>query len=355
MSITARFRIQRANFLLDADFAIPAQGVSALFGPSGCGKTSLLRAIAGLDHIPGGMLSVGDTTWQSGETFVPTHQRSLGYVFQETSLFPHLDVRGNVEYGLRRVPVPQRKMSIERLCALMDVTSLLKRKVDTLSGGERQRVAIARTLAAHPGIILMDEPLTGLDQERKLEILACILAVQDEFHIPVLYVSHSRDEVSRIADYLVLMNSGRIIAAGDMHDLFARLDLPLAQDNEAAVVIKATVSSHDEEYSLTELKFPGGSFALPTLSLAIGDQVRLQLAARDISLTRELQSGTSILNIFPTTVEAIAPAGAAQVIVRLSAAGVPVLARITRKSAAKLNLQPGSHVYAQAKSVALLS
>ncbi|MSQ98604.1 MAG: molybdenum ABC transporter ATP-binding protein [Xanthomonadales bacterium] len=355
MSIAARFRIQRAHFLLDVDFSIPAQGVSVLFGPSGCGKTSLLRAIAGLDHIPGGLLSVGDTAWQSGETFVPTHQRALGYVFQEASLFPHLDVLGNVEYGLKRVPIPQRKLSVERLCALMDVTPLLKRKVDTLSGGERQRVAIARTLAANPRIILMDEPLTGLDQERKLEILAYILAVQREFHIPVLYVSHSRDEVNRIADYLVLMDSGRIMATGEVHEIFARLDLPLAQDSEAAVVIDAIVTSHDEEYSLTELKFPGGTFALPSLSLAVGARVRLQLAARDISLTRELQSGTSILNIFPTTVEAIAPAGAAQVIVRLSAAGVPVLARITRKSAARLELQPGSLVYAQAKSVALLS
>jgi len=355
MSIVARFRTRRGDFLLDAEFSIPARGVSALFGPSGCGKTTVLRAIAGLDHVPDGLLSVGNATWQSGTHFLPTHQRELGYVFQEASLFPHLDVRGNIEYGLKRVPAPQRKLSIERICGLMDVASLLSRKIATLSGGERQRVAIARALAANPRIILMDEPLTGLDQERKLEILACILAVQREFHVPVLYVSHSRDEVSRIADYLVLMNSGSIIAAGDIHDLFARLDLPLAQDSEAAVVIDATVSSHDEEYSLTELKFPGGSFALPSLSLAVGAQVRLQLAARDISLTQELQSGTSILNIFPTTVEAVAPAGAAQVIVRLSAAGVPVLARITRKSAARLNLHPGSRVYAQAKSVALLS
>jgi len=355
MSIAVRFRIQRGHFLLDADFTIPAQGVSVLFGPSGCGKTSLMRAIAGLDYIPGGHLSVGDTTWQSGETFVPTHQRALGYVFQEASLFAHLDVRSNIEYGLKRVPIAQRKLSVERLCELMDVSSLLKRKVDTLSGGERQRIAIARTLAANPRIILMDEPLAGLDQERKLEILTYILAVQREFRIPVLYVSHSRDEVNRIADYLVLMDSGRIIATGDVHEIFSRLDLPLAQDSEAAVVIDAIVTSHDEEYSLTELKFPGGSFALPSLALAVGARVRLQLAARDISLTRELQSGTSILNIFPTTVEAIAPAGAAQVIVRLQAAGVPVLARITRKSAAKLGLQPGSRVYAQAKSVALLS
>ena len=355
MSITAAFRIQRGEFLLDAEFSLPSQGVSAVFGPSGCGKTSLLRAIAGLDRVPQGLMSVGEITWQSGTHFVPTHQRELGYVFQEASLFSHLDVLGNIEYGLKRVPSAQRKLSIGRLCELMDVAALLHRKVATLSGGERQRVAIARTLAAHPRIILMDEPLTGLDQERKLEILACILAVQREFHIPVLYVSHSRDEVSRIADYLVLMNSGSIIAAGGIHDLFARLDLPLAQDSEAAVVIDAIVTSHDEEYSLTELKFPGGSFALPSLALAVGSRVRLQLAARDISLTREQQSGTSILNIFPTTVEAIAPAGAAQVIVRLSAAGVPVLARITRKSAARLDLQPGSRVYAQAKSVALLS
>jgi molybdate transport system ATP-binding protein len=355
MSISARFRIQRDHFLLDVDFSIPAQGVSALFGPSGCGKTTLLRAIAGLDHHAEGFLSVGNSVWQSGDKCIPTHQRALGYVFQEANLFPHLDVRGNIEYGLKRVPIAQRKLSIERLCELLDVSSLLQRQVATLSGGERQRVAIARTLAANPKLILMDEPLVGLDQERKLEILACILAVQREFQIPVLYVSHSRDEVSRLADHLVLMSAGRITATGDVHEMFARLDLPLAQDSEAAVVIEASVSSHDEEYALTELKFAGGSFTLPRLALRTGEQVRLQLAARDISLTLELQSNTSILNIFPATVEAIAPTGAAQVIVRLSAAGVPVLARITRKSAAKLGLQPGSLVYAQAKSVALLS
>jgi molybdate transport system ATP-binding protein len=355
MSIVARFRTHRGDFLLDAAFLIPARGVSALFGPSGCGKTTLLRAIAGLDRVPHGLLSVGSATWQSGTHFLPTHQRELGYVFQEASLFSHLDVRGNIEYGLKRVRAPQRKLSIERICELMDVASLLSRKVATLSGGERQRVAIARALAANPRIILMDEPLTGLDQQRKLEVLACILAVQREFHIPVLYVSHSRDEVSRIADHLVLMNSGSIIAAGDIHDLFARLDLPLAQDSEAAVVIEATVSGHDEEFSLSELQFPGGRITLPRLALATGAHVRLQLAARDISLTRELQSGTSILNIFPAVVEALAPAGTAQVIVRLSAGGVPILARITRKSAARLGLQPGATVYAQAKSVAMLS
>ncbi len=355
MNIAARFRIQRDNFLLDADFSIPAQGVSALFGPSGCGKTSLLRAIAGLDHVPHGRLSIGDTNWQSDKVFVPTHQRELGYVFQEASLFPHLDVQGNIEYGLKRVPAAQRKLSVGRLCDLLDVSSLLRRKVSTLSGGERQRVAIARTLAANPKVILMDEPLAGLDQERKLEILDCILAVQREFRIPILYVSHSRDEVSRVADFMLLMATGRIIAQGDVHELFSRLELPLAHDNEAAVVIDAIVSNHDEEYSLSELIFPGGSFMLPRLPQAIGARVRLQLAARDISLTRELQSGTSILNIFPAIVEAIAPAGPAQVIVRLSAAGVPLLARITRKSSTRLDLQPGSVVYAQAKSVALLS
>jgi len=355
MNIAAHFRIQRDEFLLDADFSIPAHGVSALYGPSGCGKTSLLRAIAGLDHIPDGRLSIGTTVWQSAKAFVPTHQRELGFVFQEASLFPHLDVQGNIQYGLRRVPAAQKKLSIGRLCELLDVSSLLQRHVSTLSGGERQRVAIARTLAANPRLILMDEPLAGLDQERKLEILACILAVQREFSIPILYVTHSRDEVSRLAEFMLLMAAGRIIGAGNVHDLFARLDLPLAQESEAAVVIDATVTRHDEEYFLSELIFPGGSFILPRLPQSVGARVRLQLAARDISLTRELQSGTSILNIFPAIVEAIAPAGPAQVIVKLSAAGVPVLARITRKSATKLDLQPGSQVYVQAKSVALLS
>lgn len=355
MTIAARFRVQRGDFKLDVDLRLPAQGVTALFGASGCGKTTLLRAIAGLDHHPDGALQVAGTTWQTHDCFVPAHQRSVGFVFQEASLFAHLDVRRNLEYGWKRVPEAERKLSLPRVIELLDITPLLARKPGTLSGGERQRVAIARALAVSPRLLLMDEPLVGLDLNRKQEILPYIEALHHELDIPLIYVSHSPDEVARLADYLVLLDRGRVVASGDIHDLFTRLDLPLAQEPEAAAVIEAVVASHDEHFQLTQLDFAGGRFTIPREMKKVGEPVRLRLAARDVSLTLQHQSGTSILNIFPAMVDTISAYGAAQVTVRLLAAGLPILARVTRKSAVALALEPGRMVYAQAKSVALLS
>jgi molybdate transport system ATP-binding protein len=238
---------------------------------------------------------------------------------------------------------------------LLDITPLLQRKPGTLSGGERQRVAIARALAVSPRLLLMDEPLVSLDVNRKQEILPYIEALHQELDIPLVYVSHSPDEVARLADFMVLLDAGRVVATGDIHDLFTRLDLPLAQEHEAAAVIEAVVAGHDEHFHLTRLDFAGGSFTIPREMKSIGDPVRLRLAARDVSLTLEHQSGTSILNIFPATVDSVSAYGPAQVTVRLLAAGLPLLARVTRKSASTLALEPGRMVYAQAKSVALLS
>jgi len=355
MNISARFRVQRGNFELDVDFTVPAQGVTALFGPSGCGKTTLLRAIAGLDHYPGGELRVGEMVWQTPDDFLPTHQRPLGFVFQDASLFPHLNVQQNLAYGWKRVPESERRLPLQRVIELLDITPYLQRRPGTLSGGERQRIAIARALAVSPKLLLMDEPLVGLDFNRKQEILPYIEALHHELDIPLIYVSHSADEVARLADFLVLMDAGHVVALGNIHDLLTRLDLPLAQGSEAAAVLEAVVAGHDEEFHLTHLDFAGGRFTIPREMKQIGDPVRLRLAARDVSLTLEHQWGTSILNIFPATVDTMSDYGEAQVTVRLLASGVPLLARVTRKSAAALSLEPGRMVYAQAKSVALLS
>jgi len=354
-TIQTRFKLDKGSFILDVDITIPAQGVTALLGPSGCGKTTLLRAIAGLDICHDGFLKVGDMTWQSTDTIVPPHKRALGYVFQEASLFSHLNVRGNVEYGLNRVPSIQRKISLDRAIALLGIESLLERKVDRLSGGERQRVAIARALAVSPSILLMDEPLAALDIERKQEIMPYLESLHNELDIPVIYVSHSPDEVAQLADHLVLMEAGKIQASGPVDEVMTRLDLPLAHGADAEALIEAAVAEHDEEYNLTYLDFPGGRFTVAHKALPIGHTARLRVAARDVSLTLEHQSSTSILNIFPAVIEEITPEGKSQVTVRLIAGGVPLLSRITRKSAALLELAPGKSVYAQAKSVALLS
>jgi len=355
VTIEARFRIEKGDFLLDAELDVPGKGVSAVFGPSGCGKTTLLRAIAGLEPCADGFLRVGDSVWQQDGFTVPTHRRAVGYVFQEPSLFAHLDVRRNLEYGLKRAPASEHRISMERAITLLGIEPLLKRRADQLSGGERQRVAIARALAMSPGILLMDEPLSALDAARKQEILPYLESLNDALDIPVLYVSHSPDEVARLADYLVLLEAGRVTATGPVDEILTRLDLPLAHGEEAEALIKATVAGHDDEYNLTHLDFAGGRFTVTHKQLPLGHSVRLRVAAKDVSLTLEHQSGTSILNIFPASVEELMPVGSAQVMVRLITGGVPMLARITRKSASLLDLKPGKTVFAQAKSVALLS
>jgi len=354
MTIDAKFVADKGDFRMDVDLKLPSKGVTALFGPSGCGKTTLLRAIAGLERYAGGYLDIAGNVWQSGTVFVPPHKRNLGYVFQEASLFEHLSVRGNLEYGVKRASQTGHAVALDGAIDLLGIGALLERKPGTLSGGERQRVAIARALAVNPDILLMDEPLAALDYQRKQEILPYIESLHRQLDIPVLYVSHAREEVARIADHLVLMEAGRVVSTGDIHEMFTRLDLSIAHDDDAAAIIEAVVVEHDEAYQLTRLEFPGGIITVARGQLEIGETVRLRLVARDISLTLERQSGTSILNIFQAVVEAISEEGATQVTVRLLAGGVPILARITQKSATELGLVPGKQVYAQVKSVALL-
>jgi molybdate transport system ATP-binding protein len=354
MTIEARFQTLRGDFSLDIDLQIPSRGVTSLFGPSGCGKTSLIRAIAGLEHHPRGFLRVGETIWQDDDIFVPTHRRPLGYVFQESSLFDHLDVRRNLEYGVKRVDRKDRHIALDNAIELLEIGDLLSRMPATLSGGERQRVAIARALAVSPQLLLMDEPLAAVDVSRKQEIIPYIESLHRELDIPMIHVSHLPEEVARLADHLVLMESGKIKAAGDVHEMFTRLDLSLAQGTGAESIIEAVVAAHDADYQLTCMEFGGGQIIMAGIDLPVGSAARLRLAARDVSLTLEHQSGTSILNILPAVVDDISHNSGAQVMVRLLSSGVPLLASITRKSADELHLKQGKQVFAQIKSIALL-
>ncbi len=355
MSIVARFRMQMGDFAMDVDFSMPARGVTALFGPSGCGKTTLLRAFAGLDHHPGGFLQVFDRVWQDEDHFVTTHRRRVGYVFQESSLFAHLDVLGNVEYGYRRVPESQRSVSPQQATQMLGISGLLQRKPDTLSGGERQRVAIARALAASPSLLLMDEPLASLDLQSRQEILPYLDSLLDELEIPVIYVSHTPDEVARLADHLVLLEAGKVTGSGGIGEMLTRLDLSLALGTDAEALIEARVVAHDDKYQLSTLEFAAGQFTVAGTELPIGRSVRLRVAARDVSITLERQTDTSILNIFEARVDDVINEGQAQVTVRLLVGQTLMLARITRKSASLLDLGRGKRVFAQAKSVAVLS
>lgn len=355
MSIQARFIVSKGDFNLNADLEIPAKGITAIFGPSGSGKSTLLRCIAGLERPKEGFIKIAGDTWQDEHLFIPAFKRSLGYVFQEPSLFPHLSVLANLEYGFRRVPENERKISLDSVIELMGICSMLKRNPDTLSGGERQRVAIARALAVSPKLLLMDEPLSSLDQKSKNEILPYLEALHNELVMPVIYVSHSENEVARLADYLVLLEAGRVIASGVINEILTRLDLSMAHSKKAEAIIEATVTAHDDQYGLNYFDFPGGRFTVAHEPLGIGKKVRLRIVARDVSLTLNPQRDTSILNIFPVRVEEIVPEGDASMIVKLNAAGIIFLALVTRKSADLLKIKPGNLLYAQVKSVALLA
>lgn len=352
--IKARFLIQKNAFTLNVDLDLPARGITALYGPSGCGKTSLLRALAGLDHYPQAYLAVGENIWQDQHHFLPTHRRPLAYVFQEPSLFSHLSVQANLEYASKRASPSDNRISIAQVIALLGIEKLLDRRPDNLSGGEQQRVAIARALAVNPQLLLMDEPLAALDQTRKQEVLPYIESLHHELAIPIIYVSHSHEELAQVADHLVLIENGNASRHGRIHDMLTALELPLAHSNEAAAIIDASVEHHDPHYQLTHLVFDGGHLIVKGLTSTPGSPVRVHLAARDISLTLKRQHDTSILNIFEARVVQVMDEGPSQVTVRLLAGNTPLLSRITRKSAEDLELKSGVTVYAQVKSVAVL-
>lgn len=354
-SIQARFQLAYPGFSLDVDLDLPGRGVTALFGHSGSGKTTLLRAIAGLERAPGGMLSVNGEVWQDAATFQPTHSRPLGYVFQEASLFPHLDVRANLEYGQKRVPVAQRRVSLDQAVALLNIGPLLTRKPERLSGGERQRVSIARALATSPRLLLMDEPLAALDHKLKQEILPYLERLHDELDIPVLYVSHAPDEVARLADHIVVMEGGRAVANGPLTDTLARLDLPIKLGEEAGVVLDVVVAARDPEWHLAQMEFAGGSLWVRDHGLPLGHQARVRILARDVSLAHAPTTGTSILNTLPAfVVDRVDDDHPALTLVKLRVGESPMLARLTRRSAHTLGLVPGLPIYVQIKAVALI-
>jgi molybdate transport system ATP-binding protein len=354
-AIQARFHLAFPGFILDVDLDLPGRGVTALFGHSGSGKTTLLRCIAGLERVPGGYLRMGEEVWQEGEAFVPTHRRPIGYVFQEASLFPHLTVRRNLEYGLKRVAASPRRVSLDLAVDLLGIGHLLDRLPERLSGGEKQRVAIARALAVSPRLLLMDEPLAALDLARKQEILPYLERLHDELEIPLLYVSHAPDEVARLADHIVVMEGGRAVAAGPLGETLARLDLPIRLGEDAGVVLEAAVAERDTEWGLVRVDFPGGRLWTRDGGHALGQPVRVRILARDVSLAVTRHTGTSILNILPAAVEAMVEDGhPALVLARLNVGGSPLLARLTRRSAQALDLAPGRLVYAQIKAVALV-
>jgi molybdate transport system ATP-binding protein len=364
--IDLALRLAHRDFSLDVALQLPPRGVSAVFGPSGCGKTTLLRALAGLERAAG-RVALGDEVWQDDGRgiFVPAHRRPIGYVIQEAALFPHLNVQRNLEYGLRRSAQAGSRDALDQAVELFGIGALMGRSTTTLSGGERQRVAIARALATRPRLLLMDEPLAALDAERKADILPYLERLHTTLAMPIVYVTHAMDEVARLADHLVLLRDGRVLAAGPTRELLSRADLPLARRDDAGVVLEARVDEHDAHYQMLRITvggaalWVGGSRAASTV--AIGDPVRAAVLARDVSVTREPSRETSILNVLPVTLESLHADGATVMLRLRVAAQVPheapiyLLARITRKSCDALALKAGDALWAQVKGVALMS
>ncbi|PZQ51260.1 MAG: molybdenum ABC transporter ATP-binding protein [Rhodovulum sulfidophilum] len=358
--LAARFKGRLGDFTLDVAFDAPARGLTALFGPSGCGKTSVLRAIAGLNRFEEGDLTVGGEVWQGPGVFRPTHRREIGYVFQEASLFPHLSVRRNLDYGRRRALKggATEKIRLAEVVDLLGLGHLLERSPTTLSGGERQRVAMGRALLAQPRLLLMDEPLSALDRFAKEAILPYLERLRDGLDMPILYVSHDISEVERLADRLVLMRRGALLATGPLAELQARTDLPLARLPEAGVTLPAEVVAEDAAYEIATLAVPGATLLVPGRFGPIGGRHRLRVAASDVALVRDPPTASSILNCPAAMIlESEADGAMVTAVLGLGAAGdgARILARVSRRSWDTLGLAPGQAIFAQIKGVALVA
>lgn len=354
--IELRFKKNWTTFSIDVDLRLPGRGITALFGASGSGKTTVLRYMAGLDNIPGGFMNFKGNVWHDQSTWLPPHKRALGYVFQETSLFPHLSVTQNLRYGLKRCKNAGSRL-LEQVIGLLGIDSLLERRIDKLSGGERQRVAIARALASNPELLLMDEPLAALDHARKLEILPFLEKLHGKLEIPIVYVSHSPEEVMRLADHLVVIERGRIVSSGTLAQSMASIDAPIRPGGEPAVVIDAVIDDRDARWSLSRADFPGGSLWSRDCGHPTGQAVRLRIMARDVSLSLSHRNNdSSILNSIQGRIERMGDDDhPGLVLIRVAAGGItPILARLSRRSVFNLKLNVGDEVWIQIKSVSVV-
>jgi len=354
--LSAKFKLSFDKFTLSVDVEIPIHGFTVLFGPSGSGKTSFLRCISGLERAPGGFLQINDEIWQDEKrgTFVPTSERKIGYVFQEMRLFPHLNVEGNLLYGLKRSTIQNSDALFSQVIAIMGLRSLLSRHPRNLSGGEKQRVALARALLTSPRLLLMDEPLAALDTKHKQEILPYFQRMQSELNIPVFYVSHSLNEVLQLVDTMLLMDKGKVITKGTVEDIFSHPSLVKCLGHAlVGTVLETTVVRQDEEFQLTILKFNDHTLFVPRRDIKAGNRLRIHIRAEDVILAIEpIKDQTSVLNILPARIIEVVPntEDECKVDVKLDI-GSPLLASITRKSVHQLDLKPGQNIHAHIKAI----
>jgi len=357
--IQLRLRLTRPDFTLSIAEDIPATGITALFGPSGCGKTTLLRCIAGLERASGS-LNMPSGLWQedSSRIFLPVHQRAIGYVFQQPSLFPHLSVHENLLYGWHRTAKERRHLAPEQVIPWLGLSDLMTRPTKGLSGGETQRIAIARALLCSPDLLLMDEPLSALDQASKSEVMACLERLHRELSLPVIYVSHAIEEVARLADFMLQMDHGEVVSAGPMMTVLSAIDRTLLPGEEPAAVVEGTIIHHDVANSLSTVALSDSIHLLAPLLRAEADEVvRIRIPAREVSLALSKPEGSSILNILPARIVAANEGEPGRMLVQLELDGgdttIKLLSRISLYSWEHLQLHVGMHIQAQIKSMGL--
>jgi molybdate transport system ATP-binding protein len=348
------YTLTKSNFRLSVDVTIPDVGITVLFGPSGCGKTTLLRCIAGLEPTSSGTLSVGTETWQSSQNNLPSCKRPIGFVFQDAGLFSHLSVKDNLYYGWKRIS-PVFRQDLSPIVDLLGIGDLLTRKPHHLSGGQMQRVAIARALAVSPRLLLLDEPLSSLDDARKREILPYIEKLRDTIRIPILYVTHSMNEVARLADYIVVLKNGEVCTQGLFSDVLTNVTSARSLGDEAGTVLSAIVAKIDMAWDLARMDFEGGSIWIRDCHFSQGESLRIRILARDVSLAVACPSPTSIQNILEGIVDSIGnDEHHSLALVRIKIGTSFLLARLTRRAMHLLGISVGTKVWAQIKSAAFI-
>ena len=345
------------NLDIEVQFTVDPGSLTALFGPSGAGKTTIINMIAGLITPHHGNISVnGNTLFDSFRAInASPNQRRIGYVFQDNLLFPHLSVEGNLRYGQNLQPKADRYTDFGEITQLLGITDLLQRRPRSLSGGEQKRVALGRALLASPQVLLMDEPLTGLDQARTEEILPFIDQIRRQVRLPIVYVSHSLDEVLALSDQIALIHGGKTELVGSTEDVLNNEKaMPLLGRNEPFTVLSGVVTSHDTAFGLSTVETAAGSIQVPGVVSTIGSKVRLRLLARDVSLALTRPRDISVLNLLEGTVHNVADLSTGAVIVKVGLNKDLVIdSRITRRACDNLKLSEGTSVFALIKSVAV--
>lgn len=348
-----KFVLERSDFKLDIDLKLPEQGISVLFGHSGCGKTTLLRCMAGLEPSASGHLKVKGQIWQNGDHHLPAHKRAVGYVFQQTSLFEHLSVLDNLRYGLKRSDNASQQ-SLDDAITILGIEPLLSRCPQGLSGGEQQRVAIARALATNPQLLLLDEPLAALDIARKHDVLPYLQNLREQLAIPMVYVTHSADEVTQLADHLVLLENGHCLATGNLDDVVNRATPPIKLGQEYATLLAGNVQCIDNQWHLAKVACAAGELWIKDQQLELQQHVRLRILADDISLATHLGQ-SSVQNTLQGKITQITNhQHPSSLLVNVQVAKQYFLATVTKRAIAQLQLTLGSTVFLQIKSVAII-